>query len=622
MSHRSNQIREIWKDVEAELRRARVTRNNETMSRRNADAYRDSLLLLFLCWYDILISFQGHPSHRLSTEWIKSISVLDVRDLIGLMKEADDLLLNSVGAPELRSYDSFKHCLTNKYPFAGAIIGPAKGVIAAWNEGSISAFQSLHQMFAFISRLTLKGLKDLESDAVDAYISTDMSLIEASQDDREARIIEKWFPRDCRHMLYDNWVPKHGPGAVSDIPNKIIADKYKHLGFDLRSRYLLNKLDDQCLPREGIIPDRTSRLICVPKSAQKLRTICAEPTSLQWIQQGFFNALDLYFRGHPVLRRRIDLHDQEISRDLAWEGSIGGSLSTIDLSNASDSVSNSLSRCWFDKTLLREVLFSCRSTSVTLPNGSKHLQKKYAPMGSALCFPIECIVFSAIVEAAIENCGGRADRSIYRVFGDDIIVETEYAAAVIEELNRVGFSVNSIKSYYNSSGDYYFRESCGGEFLSGHDVAPIRLSRKFSGYSKLGPQPSRIQNLVTLANECNARLPSVRRRVIEALNSLAPPYRVPFDSTGENGLFSPTPTNWHLESCYHQGWQTTLYRCGHATSNSRNNDDDEDIRLYEYLRLTRNRERVAFDEQPLSVCVSTTAKAQWRPKWDPLYFPE
>jgi hypothetical protein len=100
-------------------------------------------------------------------------------------------------------------------------------------------------------------------------------------------------------------------------------------------------------------------------------------------------------------------------------------------------------------------------------------------MGSALCFPVEAMVFTTIIFAAIAyERRVPLDRKLIlsfrnkvRVYGDDIIVPVEYVLRVIQFLEAFGLKVNKDKSFWNGK----FRESCGGDYYDGEWVTPIRL---------------------------------------------------------------------------------------------------------------------------------------------------
>lgn len=340
--------------------------------------------------------------------------------------------------------------------------------------------------------------------------------------------------------------------------------------------------------------ERTSRLAFVPKTATKVRSICMEPTTLMYHQQGWLKAIARYIKWHPYLRRRINLERAELNKRDAYLGSIDGSIATIDLSAASDSVSLSLVKSWFHNTSLRLPLLATRSYKTKLPTGETWQLNKYASMGSALCFPVECLVFAAVCEAAITECGDNPGNSMYRVYGDDIVIESKYADTVIDRLTQNGFTINKEKSFIHK-GANNFRESCGGFYLNGYDVTPNFLSRFFVN-SKDGRRRSQmstyVQQRIELANACYGRLPLTRRAVLLTLRTLPLSLRVPFvdplrywGDQNNTGLITPYPTNHHLKTDGKYSDCESNITYGTAIMRSVvQGPKDESIRLYETLR--------------------------------------
>jgi hypothetical protein len=62
-----------------------------------------------------------------------------------------------------------------------------------------------------------------------------------------------------------------------------------------------------------------------------------------------------------------------------------------------------------------------------------------------------------------------------RVYGDDIIVPVNMVHSVVRSLESFGIKVNAGKSFWNGK----FRESCGKEYYSGHDVSICRVRHNF-----------------------------------------------------------------------------------------------------------------------------------------------
>jgi hypothetical protein len=578
------------------------------MTYENLSLTRDALVLFALTWYDLLVS-GGISTERLTKRWLLDVTSMDLSDLVDCLKGCDEFLL--AREESCCSYDAFKQHLKADFPFVGKLISPLKEIVERWTKNqSILAFSQLHQAFAFLSHLSLKKLSDLKDDALRAYVDQNNALLlekDVSLTLEERDIISTWFPRDCRYDLYRYWLPSHGPGAVANKHCKSKIDKYNDFGTDDLLKYIDNKLPKLALalPRPLAYGKkeffRCSRLVLVPKSVSKLRTISAEPTTLQWYQQGFLKSLTRMINHHSYLRKRINLEDQSLNQHLADLGSWNGDYATIDLSNASDSVSMRHIRGWFFESGLREALVCSRSKMVEIAKGHVIESHKFAPMGSALCFPVECIVFCAIVEASIREDGGDVDSSIYRVYGDDIIVETQYAPTVIKRLQMNGFVVNKHKSFYHQRDSLNFRESCGGEYLDGEDVTPVRISRWFSGVHHLGKSASKILCLVDMCNTCFTKLPSVRRYLLGKLLTLPVNCRVPFGEDGEGNLFSTQPTNHQIPSRYHNDdLQTIEMWIGSSRVLTRRSKKvDEDIRYYEY-RMTKDYQSGSYERAILT----------------------
>jgi hypothetical protein len=158
---------------------------------------------------------------------------------------------------------------------------------------------------------------------------------------------------------------------------------------------------------------------------------------------------------------------------------------------------------------------ACRTRKVDISELGVTIElSKFASMGSALCFPMEAMVFLAVVFVGIEKALDRPVtmkdvKSLHgsvRVYGDDIIVPTDYARDVVAALEAFGFKVNTNKSFWTG----LFRESCGAEYYQGVDVSVVRMRRLFpSGQRFDRKRPHRnareIISLVVLRNQLWSR---------------------------------------------------------------------------------------------------------------------
>lgn len=286
-------------------------------------------------------------------------------------------------------------------------------------------------------------------------------------------------------------VPRHGPGVTADglTANRKysqiewtqrLEEIFPALEFLLPSVRYWTELSGIDILEPGA--ERPVRVVLVPKTLKTPRVIAIEPTAMQYSQQGLLELLRDGMDSDPMLSRFVSLGDQTPNQRMALRGSLCRDLSTLDLSEASDRVSNQLVRelTRFHPWLSR-ALDATRSRKADVLGKTIRLAK-YASMGSATCFPIETLVFLTCVFVGIERQLKRPlrlrdltdfDGSV-RVYGDDIVVPATMTSSVISSLETYGFVVNSRKSFWTGK----FRESCGKEYYDGNDVSIVRV-RKF-----------------------------------------------------------------------------------------------------------------------------------------------
>lgn len=235
--------------------------------------------------------------------------------------------------------------------------------------------------------------------------------------------------------------------------------------------------------------ERPVRVVTVPKTLKTPRIIAVEPSYAMLRQQSVWLKLQQYLEGPKFPFNSIRFKDQSMNRELACLGSVDGGLSTIDLSDASDRVSNRLVASTFKSAPeFVRMIFAARTRQAKMPNGELVNLSKFASMGSALCFPIESMVFFTIVMTSLLNQSGmRPSRSVLlrlakdvAIYGDDIIVPTHTAAGVMRDLEAFGLLVNQNKSY--SAG--LFRESCGGDYYAGELNTPVYVRHEYENSGK------------------------------------------------------------------------------------------------------------------------------------------
>lgn len=296
------------------------------------------------------------------------------------------------------------------------------------------------------------------------------------------------FSKVDRDIAFGNILPKHGPGAT--------ADKLSSNGKLFRMHWT-TRLERIFPARDYIIPnerffetlDRVEfrepgnelpvKVIHVPKTLKTPRIIAIEPACMQYMQQGILESFREALEG-SYLNGFIGVDSQVPNQELARLGSLNGTLATLDLSEASDRVSNQHVRSllrnhpWFFRGV-----DACRSRKADVPGHGVIRLAKFASMGSALTFPMEAAVFLTAVFCGIERDLNKSlNRSIVkqylgrvRIYGDDIIIPIDHVQSVMASLESFGFKVNTAKSFWNGK----FRESCGKEYYDGHDVTVCRV---------------------------------------------------------------------------------------------------------------------------------------------------
>lgn len=293
---------------------------------------------------------------------------------------------------------------------------------------------------------------------------------------------------------------KHGPGATAEklSANGKYSLEYYPARLEREFPALFNVLPSphywgECDRFNFADPDNELpvRVIQVPKTLKTPRIIAIEPAAMQFAQQAVSTELTslLESRFIGLNRRRnlchgmIGFTDQQPNQLMACEGSLSGSLATLDLSAASDRVSNlHVMALLANFPWLSRLVQACRSTKADVPGHGVIPLSKFASMGSALCFPLEAMAFLTMVFLGIAKyeqqplTRGLVNRyrGCVRVYGDDIIVPTHVVQDVIESLEAFGLVVNRSKSFWTGK----FRESCGGDFYDGQDVTPVRLKRE------------------------------------------------------------------------------------------------------------------------------------------------
>jgi len=423
--------------------------------------------------------------------------------------------------------------------FYGRVFDPSSGALLEFPD--IEAIYALRQLLLMFSKIALPekplsggspssgGRKVVsaqrEREAMSEYLQCELD-VKAS----DARIDPLYwedfrrmsemlfgdlFAKVDRDIYWGRMIPKHGPGAVAD---RISSNgKWNQRSWTARLQRFL-PAEEFLIPNPSFREEMESelnivepgaeipvRVITVPKTLKTPRIIAIEPAAMQYAQQAIYRSILDSFSEDSFLSRVIGFDDQNPNRDMAREGSYSGSLATLDLSEASDRVSNQhVITMLSDYSHLLGAVQAARSTKADVPGHGVQRLAKFASMGSALCFPFEAMVFLTVIFLGIERelSAPLSRKAIIkrfseqvRVFGDDLIVPRDYVLSVVDELEAFGFKVNAGKSFWTGR----FRESCGRAYFEGQDVTIVKVREVLPTQRQDG---SGVIAAVSLRNQC------------------------------------------------------------------------------------------------------------------------
>lgn len=289
---------------------------------------------------------------------------------------------------------------------------------------------------------------------------------------RMKRMLHQWLG-DFEWHIEDAWV---GPGTnVGADPEHTSA--YHKLGgynrwtctkscfpyfrsFILQNRALRRSVLEEARASESSLEDSGralefltdivpgGRVTVVPKNNEKARPINVEP---------FGNSIVQYAIGRSLMRVLSSLgNDLMTGQQRHRERIAHDGISTIDLSDASDSISVDLVRFLLPPSVF-ELLDDTRSKALEF-DGYYFRPNKISCQGNGFTFPL----MTLILLAACKSCGDN-EASVY---GDDIIIKDECAEDLVNLIESIGFIVNKEKSFIKS----HFRESCGGYYCGDYIV--------------------------------------------------------------------------------------------------------------------------------------------------------
>ena len=248
---------------------------------------------------------------------------------------------------------------------------------------------------------------------------------------------------------------------------------------------------------------------------------------------------------------------QEYHQELARRGSLNGDLATVDLKNASGTISCALVELGYAKATkwlrvmqdLRCHKWQWKDGHVGAGNTGSY--EMFSAMGNGYTFEMETLLFWALSAACCLVLGVKPSIDVLSVYGDDIICPVEVVPLIRDVFSHCGLTFNTRKSFWDGP----FRESCGGHFFEGRNVTPFYVKRL----------PEYLPDMVVLHNKLSLWLARVGgsdpglEKVMSMCRS-----DVPRKYWGPPGIAGCLWSPWHLHGAQwsrgYQAWSIYLVR--------------------------------------------------------------
>jgi hypothetical protein len=396
----------------------------------------------------------------------------------------NDVLLRLEG--EEPSFEGFRTNPSSRLP---VFLGGLLDMVFGQGREDSTALKCIYMLCIAFKKLKGDYPESVLSDMLDKFIATDESLLSVNfSEPATSQILRRakgYIDTLFKNVCIDDIIPKPGPGAVN-TPLKPYMRYEPHVRysqldsvFPYRFWFYTNAYGlRESVRKYFALPKRDypkSRLKFVHKYVGKPRGICIEENETQYLQQGLKNLLYKKIESHPMTKGRVNFESQNVNRDLALKSSEDLLFNTIDMSEASDRIARDLVFFLFRDTPILDYLDALSTRIIQFPSEVRRgemLVQKFAPMGSAICFPIMAVVHFSLIKAIVslshKRNARKASKQIF-VYGDDILTPSEFTEDIFTHLPKFGMKLNKDKSFVKSS----FRESCGIHAYKGADITPV-----------------------------------------------------------------------------------------------------------------------------------------------------
>jgi len=358
------------------------------------------------------------------------------------------------------------------------------------SEHKVTAIKLIYQISTMFSKLKGPYPHSVLRKQLADFVEVDKMLGNLDWFDPTTLAIMQQARVEIRTLFENNDVilrakPRPGPGATNTPVAKHLRYRphvlYTQIDkvLDYTEFFSVNPLDNIHQTKKWVTLYNkkrdfpTSRQKFVHKKVGKARGICIEENDVMFMQQAFRYSLYDWIEKHPLTKGRICFRDQSVNQTLALASSWTGQMATLDESEASDRIARELVSWLYQDTDIHDILMALSTRVIEFPKEFDEpplRTNKYAPMGSALCFPIMASVHWALIRAILLLHGNTsASREEIYVYGDDIILPIRHVDLVLTHLPRFGIKLNVSKSFYRSG----FRESCGVHAYNGVNITPV-----------------------------------------------------------------------------------------------------------------------------------------------------
>ena len=206
----------------------------------------------------------------------------------------------------------------------------------------------------------------------------------------------------------------------------------------------------------------TLQYTTVPKSWKILRGIVPNTVLGAYYSYGLGRVIQDRLKCNAQLDiRRLQQKHRRLCRSM----SLTLKYVTADLSSASDSFTLALVNALLPRKWFQAVKYGI--TRHIEHKGKRYYCSSFMLMGIGFTFPLQTLLFYALIRAVQTLCGSTGLVSVY---GDDLIYPREIHTKIAYVFERLGFQLNSDKTFV----DLPFRESCGADYFKGVDVRPFQ----------------------------------------------------------------------------------------------------------------------------------------------------